>query len=117
VRRRTSQSTTFAEVLGGLEYDWEQIRRVEGAGFLGVWIDARIKWRGHVDQVGTKVWQLLDEHLLLSLYNSMVFPHLQYCLMVWGDFEASRNGAYGETRGPGAYILDQSPKRPKWQPV
>ena len=39
----------------------------------------------------------LDEHLLLSLYNSMVLPHLQYCLMVWGDFEAGRNLAYGET--------------------
>jgi hypothetical protein len=39
----------------------------------------------------------LDEHLLLSLYNSMILPHLQYCLMVWGDFEAGRNRAYGET--------------------
>jgi hypothetical protein len=57
--------------------------------------------------MGTKLRQLLgvlgrvradlDEHLLLSLHNSMVLPHLQYCLMVWGDFEASRNFAYGET--------------------
>jgi hypothetical protein len=39
----------------------------------------------------------LDEHLLLSLNNSMVLPHLQYCLMVWGDFEAAMNLAYGET--------------------
>jgi hypothetical protein len=56
--------------------------------------------------VGTKVRQLLgvlgrvradlDEHLLLSLYNSMVLPDLQYCLMMWGDFEAGRNKAYGE---------------------
>jgi hypothetical protein len=27
----------------------------------------------------------------------MVLPHLQYCLMVWGDFEEGRNLAYGET--------------------
>jgi hypothetical protein len=27
----------------------------------------------------------------------MVLPHLQYCLMVWGDFKAGRNKAYGET--------------------
>ena len=38
----------------------------------------------------------LDERLLLSLYNSMVLPHLQYCLMMWGDFEAGRNKAQGE---------------------
>jgi hypothetical protein len=55
------------------------------------------------------MWQLLgvvgrmrddlDEHLLLFLYttNSMVLPNLQYCLMVWGDFEAGKNLAYGET--------------------
>jgi hypothetical protein len=90
-----------------LEFDGEQIRRVEGTRFLGVWIDAGLNWRGHIGQVGTKVRQLLrvlgrisadlDEHLLLSLYNSMVLPHLQYCLMVWGDFEAGRKGTYGET--------------------
>jgi hypothetical protein len=39
----------------------------------------------------------LNERLLVSLYNSMVLPHLQYCLMVWGNFEANRNKARGET--------------------
>ena len=27
----------------------------------------------------------------------MVQPHLHYCLMVWWDFGAGRNGAQGET--------------------
>jgi hypothetical protein len=73
---------------------------------LGIWVDAGLNWRGHIGQVAAKVRQLLgvlgrvradlDEHLL-SVYNSMVLPHLQYCLMVWGDFEAGRNRAYGET--------------------
>jgi hypothetical protein len=77
-----------------------------GTRFFGVWINAGLNFRGHIGQVGTKVQQLLgmlgrvradlDEHLLLSLYNSMVLPHLQYCLMVWGDFEASRNLPYGK---------------------
>jgi hypothetical protein len=39
----------------------------------------------------------LGEHLLVSVYNSMVLPHLQYCLIVWGNFEADRNKAEGET--------------------
>ena len=26
-----------------------------------------------------------------SLYNGLVLPHLQYCLMVWGDFQGCRN--------------------------
>jgi hypothetical protein len=39
----------------------------------------------------------LNERLLVSLYNGMVLPHLQYCLMVWRNFEADRNKAQGET--------------------
>jgi hypothetical protein len=39
----------------------------------------------------------LNESLLISLYNGLVLPHLQYCLMVWGNFEADRNKAQGET--------------------
>jgi hypothetical protein len=80
---------------------------VEGARFLGVWIDAGLNWRSHISQIRTKVRQLLgvlgriradlDKHFLLCLYNSMVLPHFQYCLMVWGDFEGGRNVAYGET--------------------
>jgi hypothetical protein len=59
----------------GLEFEGEQIRRVEGAGFLSVWIDAGLNWRGHIGQAGTKMRQLLgvlgrvradlDEHLFL----------------------------------------------------
>jgi hypothetical protein len=53
------------------------------------------------------MWQLLEvlgraradlnELLLISLYDSMVLPHLQYCLMVWGNFKADRNKEQGET--------------------
>jgi hypothetical protein len=37
--------------VGGLVIDGEQVRRVEGLKFLGVWVDAELKWRGHIDQV------------------------------------------------------------------
>ena len=32
---------------------------------------------------------------LLSLYNGLVLPHLQYCLMAWGDFREGRNATLG----------------------
>ena len=38
---------------------------------------------------------MLGECLLLSLYNGLVLPHLQYCLMVWGNFEGDRNKTLG----------------------
>ena len=35
---------------------------------------------------------VLGGRSILSLYNGLVLPHLQYCLMVWGDFQGARNG-------------------------
>ena len=35
--------------------------------------------------------EVLGGWSLLSLYNGLVLPHLQYCLMVWGDFQGGRN--------------------------
>ena len=34
---------------------------------------------------------LLEGHSVLSLYNGLVLPHLQYSLMVWGDFYGMGN--------------------------
>ena len=81
---------------GGLEIGGEGIKRVEGARFLVVWVDAGLSWTGQIERVRAKVGQLLGVlgrlgsvlggDQLLSLYNGMVLPHLQYCLMVWGGF-------------------------------
>ena len=89
----------------GLRVGGEEIRRVEGARFLGVWVDARLGWAGQVSRVRVKVGQLLgilwragavlSGGALLSLYNGLVLPHLQYCLMVWGDFKGDRNATEG----------------------
>ena len=89
------------EAPGHLEVGGEQIRRVEGARFLGVWVDEVLGWTGQIEQVRTKVGQLvgvmgrasgvLGRGSLLSLYNGLLLPHLQYCLMVWGDFQGARN--------------------------
>ena len=84
-----------------LKIGGELIRRVEGARFLGVWIDHELKWTDHINKVKTKVSQLLgvvgrtssilSGNSIRTLYNGIVLPHLQYCLIVWGDFVGGRN--------------------------
>ena len=79
---------------------------MEGVRFLWVRVDRDLSWVDHLQRVTVKVCQLLgimgtasgvlDGGFLLPLYNGMVLPHLQYCLMVWGDFEADRNRTQGE---------------------
>ena len=84
----------------------EDIRRVEGAKFLGVWVDEGLKWTGQIEKVRSKVGRLvgvlgrareaLGGEAVHQLYNALVLPHLQYCLLVWGDFEEGRNKTLGE---------------------
>ena len=72
---------------------------------MGVWVDERLSWAGQIEKVGKKVGRLLGVlgrlgsvlggRELLSLYNGVVLPHLQYCLMVWGDFQAGGNMTRG----------------------
>ena len=64
-------------------------------------------WTGHIGRVRARVGRLvgvmgrastvLGGRSLLSLYNGLVLPHLQYCLMVWGDFQGCRNMTLGES--------------------
>ena len=78
-----------------------RIERVEGARFLGVWMDEGLGWVGHIGQVRARVGRflgvlgraaaVLGGPSLLSLYNGLVLPNLQYCLMVWGDFQGCGN--------------------------
>ena len=42
-----------------------------------------------------RLGSVLGGRQLLSLYNGMVLPHLQYCLMVWGDLQGDRNAVLG----------------------
>ena len=92
---------------GGLKIGNEAIRRVQGARFLGVWVDEGLRWSSQIEKVRSKVgrllgvlgraWVTLGGESVYKLYNAMVLPHLQYCLMVWGDFEEGRNKLLGES--------------------
>ena len=83
----------------------EPIKQVDGARFLGIWVDHELKWTEHINKVKNKVGQLLgvigrvssilDQKSLQTLYNGIVLPHLQYCLIVWGDFVGGRNKTLG----------------------
>ena len=83
----------------------DAIKQVTDARFLGVWVDEKLSWNVHIDRVRSKVGQLLGvvgrasavlgSGALLSLYNGLVLPHLQYCLVVWGDFQGDGNGTRG----------------------
>ena len=84
-----------------LKIDGKRIREIDQSKFLGVYIDKNIFWRPHIQKIVTKVSQtvgilgraksFMNETQLTSLYNTMVLPHLQYCLINWGNFRQDSN--------------------------
>ena len=84
-----------------LSVNGKRIRKVSHSKFLGVQIDNRLSWREHIVAVSRKIRQtvgvigrarsFMNGHQLLGLYNTMILPHLQYCLINWGNFEGDSN--------------------------
>ena len=80
------------------------MKKVEVTKFLGVHLDQKLTWRTHIEKVITKISQtvgiisrarnFMETPQLAQLYNTMVLPHLQYCLINWGNFKNDRNISY-----------------------
>ena len=95
LERVASNNNSFLKIDGGL------IKMVNESRFLGVYIDRGLSWRVHIDRVKTKISQtvgiigrargFMNGPQLSLLYNTMVLPHLQYCLINWGNFKGDRN--------------------------
>ena len=62
--------------------------------FLGIFIDKHLKWSTHIEFIANKVSKYigvinrlkhtLPPRVLLTLYNTLILPHLNYGLVLWG---------------------------------
>ena len=62
--------------------------------FLGVVLASTLKWDKHIGHVSLKVSRVIvvlfrlkhiyPQEVLLTLYNTLILPHLIYCILVWG---------------------------------
>ena len=71
-----------------------KIKQVEEFKFLGVIIDNQLNWFEHIKYISSKISKGIgviikarksfDTDTLLSLYNTLIFPYISYCIHVWG---------------------------------
>ena len=71
----------------------EQIKRVESTKSLGIIIDDQLKWEEHNSKqcktISARIGMLrrardfVTQDVLITMYNSLVFPHFTYCSTVW----------------------------------
>ena len=75
------------------------IKRVSTVKSLGLHIDENLTWECHINELSKKIASgisaikriryLVPYKTLLSIYNSLVQPHLDYCSSVWGSCSKS----------------------------
>ena len=78
-----------------LEINNEKIKCVKEFNFLGIVLDEHLSWKPHIKKVRAKVCQTIGVIKrvrntlpligLRSLYNSLVLPHLNFGLKLWGQ--------------------------------
>ena len=71
------------------------IKKEDSTKFLGVFLDFQLNWKPHIQYLQSKLSkqcgliyqtkQVLTKKALLALYNSLIYPHLSYCQIVWGS--------------------------------
>ena len=71
------------------------IERVNTFNFLGLTLDENLNWKAHINKISNKISRAIGimnklKHILplnikLTLYNTLILPHINYNIMVWGN--------------------------------
>ena len=77
-----------------LYLDETEIEFVKEFNFLGLTLDDNLKWTHHIDSVSkkisktlgimTKLKDTIPTAALLNIYNALLLPYINYCLIIWG---------------------------------
>ena len=81
-------------VIPELLIDNEKICCVDEFNFLGLTITKHLSWKKHIDKISNKISKIIGvlnklkfiipDQILLTIYNSLILPHLNYCILAWG---------------------------------
>lgn len=73
----------------------KEITQVDSFNFLGLQINNNLTWKTHVQNISKKILRVIGilhklktifpKNILLSLYNTLILPHINYCLLSWGQ--------------------------------
>ena len=82
-----------------IKIDSTPIEYVDEFNFLGIIIDKNVTWKSHIRYIRNKLSKvaailsklkhILPKPTLLTLYNSMFLPHINYGILLWGSSSES----------------------------
>ena len=72
-----------------------EIERMAHFNFLWLVLDRQLNWKKHLDHISLKISKIIGilhrlksvypETGLSLLYNTLIVPHLTYCILSWGS--------------------------------
>ena len=81
-------------ILPNIEIDNVPIEFVDTFDYLGITFDKHLNWNSHLKKISKKICKIsaimnkLKHYVpcdtLLTLYNSLILPHLNYGILLWG---------------------------------
>ena len=83
------------EICPTININGSNIQEVDNAKFLGMIIDNKLNWLEHIRYISRKIVKgtgiiikarkSFETETLLNFYNALIFPHISYCIHVWGN--------------------------------
>ena len=80
-------------------FDGTVIQRARSTKFWGLFIDEKLSWKAHTDNICkiiarktgilSKLRHFLPHYIMLSLYSTLILPYLNYGLIAWGSGSAT----------------------------
>ena len=77
-----------------IKINQKELEYVETFNFPGVNLDTNISWKSHLSKVSNKIVRIigiinklkfiLPQNILSYIYNSLIMPHINYCILLWG---------------------------------
>ena len=71
-----------------------ELEPITDFNFLGIIINKHLRWKSHINKISINIArttgiirslnQVLPCNVLLTIYNSLILPHLNYGILAWG---------------------------------
>ena len=78
-----------------IDIDSTNIEFLTEFNYLGINFDSNLSWKSHIGKISKKISRTIGvmnklrnyvpTYILRTLYNSLIFPHLNYGILVWGN--------------------------------
>ena len=88
-------SNSLETLPGDIVFDDTPLEKVLFIKFLGIWVDNKLSWKYHINNICTiisrnigiinKIKYYLPSSVLVILYSSLILPYLNYGILSWGN--------------------------------